>query len=130
MFRTTLLLAILVVASFAGDPSFGQQGGIKRTFLQTVDAPQGHQTIMDIAELAPGAAAGRHTHPGAEVSYVLEGEITLLVDGKPPQVFKAGDTYNIPAGVVHGARNAGGRPVKVLSVWVIEKGKPLVSPAK
>jgi len=130
MFKKTLLLTILILASFASGPSFGQQSGIKRTPLQTVDGPQGHQTIMGIAEIAPGASAGRHTHPGAEVAYVLEGEITLLVDGMPGKVFKAGDSFIVPAGVVHDAHNASGRPVRVLATWVIEKGKPLASPAK
>jgi quercetin dioxygenase-like cupin family protein len=71
---------------------------------------------------------GRHTHFGPELGYVMEGGMTLLVEGKPPLVLNPGDSYQIPAGVVHDART-GDKAAKILAVYVVEKGKPLATPA-
>ena len=104
------------------------QEGIKRTELGTMDFPLGYQTVKGIAEIAKGTGSGRHTHPGIETSYILEGEVTLKIDGQPDQHLKAGDPVQIPAGVGHDGC-AGNSGVKVLTVHVIEKGKPLGSRA-
>ena len=93
-----------------------------------MDFPPGYQTVKGIAEIPKDACSGRHTHPGIETTYILEGELTLKIDGQPDQHFKAGDPGQIPAGVVHDGC-AGNSGVKVLTVHVIEKGKPLGSPA-
>jgi quercetin dioxygenase-like cupin family protein len=76
-----------------------------------------------------GGAAGRHTHPGIETGYMLEGEADLIVDGKPDQRLKPGDSYSIPAGVVHDAKVHGDKAAKVLAVYVVDKTKPLATPA-
>ncbi|MNT61578.1 HTH-type transcriptional regulator PuuR [compost metagenome] len=80
-------------------------------------------------EVAPGAYAGRHTHPGDEISYVMEGEVQLLIDGQSPRTVKAGESFVVPAGVVHDAHNSDSTATRVLGVYVVEKGKPLASPA-
>ena len=82
-----------------------------------------------LAEVPAGGAAGRHTHPGIETGYVLEGELNLLIDGQPEKTLKAGDSYQIPAGVVHDAKAHGDKAMKVLGVYVVDKTKPLASPA-
>jgi quercetin dioxygenase-like cupin family protein len=122
-----ILLGLTVVA-FAG-AAIAQQGGIKRTPLQKVEFPDGYNTVSGIAEIAPGGSAGRHTHPGIETGYLLEGEADLLVEGKPDLHLKAGDSYAIPAGVVHDAKVHGDKALKVLAVYVVDKTKPLASPA-
>ena len=80
-------------------------------------------------EIAPGAAAGRHTHPGEEISYIIEGEGEILVEGQPPLKVKAGDGFVIPNGAKHDARNTGQKPLKLSAVYLVEKGKPLATPA-
>jgi quercetin dioxygenase-like cupin family protein len=108
-----------------------QQAGIKRMILQRADlAAPGREGIMGYAEIAPGAAAGRHYHHGEEMGYVIEGTSVLEVDGKAPVVLKPGDTYSIAAGTVHDAKNTGGTPAKVLAVYIVEKGKPLAVPVQ
>ena len=103
------------------------QQGLIRTPLGTMDFPPGYQTAMVLAELAPNTCAGRHTHPGIETAYFLEGEEVFKLDGEPERHVKPGDAVQIPANVPHeGCAGAGG--VKVLAVYVIEKGKPLASP--
>jgi quercetin dioxygenase-like cupin family protein len=109
--------------------AFAQQPGIKRTPLQKVEFPDGYNTVTAIAEVPAGGAAGRHTHPGIETGYVLEGELNLLVDGQPDKTLKAGDSYQIPAGVVHDAKAHGDKSLKVLGIYVVDKTKPLASPA-
>jgi quercetin dioxygenase-like cupin family protein len=123
--KTILALAFVLVAGSAL-----AQEGIKRTPLQKLDVPgTAYETVMGIAEIAPGASAGRHSHPGIEMGYVLEGQSVLLIDGQPEQHLVAGQSYRIEAGIVHDAKNVGAGPAKVLAVYVVEKGKPLALPA-
>ena len=84
---------------------------------------------MAVAEIPPGMAAGRHTHPGPETSYVVEGSASLEIEGETPRLVKAGDSFAIPAGKIHDAKVVGDKPVKVLATYIVEKGKPLASPA-
>lgn len=124
-----LLLGLSVVAFACAGAALAQQGGIKRTPLQKVEFPDGYATVSGIAEIPPGGAAGRHTHPGIETGYVLEGEADLLIEGQPAKHLKAGDSYQIPAGAAHDAKVAGDKPLKVLAVYVVDKAKPLATPA-
>jgi quercetin dioxygenase-like cupin family protein len=107
-------------------PAVAQQG-IKRTPLGTMDFPAGFQTVMGLAEIAPGTCGGRHTHPGIETSYILEGVGISKIDGRPDRPVKAGDAIQIPANVPHDGC-ATTSTAKILTVHVIEKGKPLGSP--
>ena len=108
-----------------------KQAAFKRTMLQKNDlSAQGREAVQVLAEFAPGAAAGKHTHPGEEMGYVLEGTLVLEVVGKKPVTLKAGDVFFVPAGVVHDGKNAGKGPAKVLATYVIEKGKPVATPVK
>jgi quercetin dioxygenase-like cupin family protein len=105
--------------------------GIKRTQVyKGAVAAADHEAVLMKGELAPGGHVGRHTHPGDEVSYVADGELELKIEGQPPVRLKAGDGFSIPAGKIHEARNLGNAPVHLIGVYVVEKGKPLASPAK
>lgn len=103
---------------------------IKRTLLQRVDVPgsSNMETVTGIAEIMPNVNIGRHTHAGAETGYVIEGTLTLLVDGKPPLALKPGDSYQVPVNAIHDAKS-GESGAKILAVYIVEKGKPLASPA-
>src|SRR5690349_85639 len=81
------------------------------------------------AEFGDGGVAAPHTHPGEEIGYVLEGTLQLEIAGQPPVMVKAGQAFFVPANTVHGGRTVGG-PVKVLATYIVEKGKPVASPAK
>ena len=123
-----LLLGLAVVAVAGASVAIALQTGIKRTPLQKLDFPAGYNTVTAIAEVPAGGAAGRHTHPGAETGYVLEGELELVIDGQPPMKIKAGESYQIPEGAIHDAK-AGDKPFKVLGVYVVKAGEPLAKPA-
>lgn len=117
--------SVMAVSGFAEQM---QQGALKRTTLQSFDFPPGYETVTVIAEIAPGNCSGRHTHPGIETAFVLEGEVIVKFDGKPDAVFKAGQPVMFPFEVVHDDCNFGGRRFKALATYVVEKGKPLASP--
>ena len=75
-------------------------------------------------DFAPGASFPRHTHPGEEIIYVLDGTLEYEVAGRTA-ILKAGDVLFVPKGTVHAARNVGSKPAAELATYVLEKGKPL-----
>ena len=106
-----------------------QTQNIKRTPLQKFDVPgTNYETVIGIAEIVPNVNIGRHTHPGPESGFMLEGDMVLFVEGQPPLVVKTGDSYKVPPGAVHDAKS-GEKGAKVIATYVVEKGKPLASPA-
>jgi len=123
-----LAVAVLIVGSgLALHVALSQQPGIKRTDLQRHDlSVPGREVIQVRVELAPGVSFPKHTHPGEEIIYVLEGSLEYEVEGKPPVTLKAGEVLFIPAGTVHAARNVGSGNAAELATYVVEKGKPLV----
>ena len=131
--RITLTLIGLVTIAVLGmaTPIAGQAPTFKRTELQRADISiPGKEVATAIAELPTGVTSGRHTHPGEEAGYVLEGSILLEVAGKPPMTLKAGQAFVVPAVAVHSALNNGSGGAKVLSTYIIEKGKPVASPVQ
>jgi quercetin dioxygenase-like cupin family protein len=104
--------------------------GIKRTPLQSIDFPEGYKTVTGLAEVMPGHASGMHTHPGIETGYVLDGEVLMIVEGQPDRKLQAGDSFVIPPGAKHDVKSVGTVPAKAISVFVVDKSKPLASPAK
>ena len=77
-------------------------------------------------DFAPGVAFGKHSHPGEEIAYVLEGTLEYQLEGKPPVTLKAGEALFIPAGTIHAAKNVGSGNAAELATYIVEKGKPLV----
>jgi quercetin dioxygenase-like cupin family protein len=122
-----VLLIATAVTSLLVSTALAQQSGIKRTVIRSIDYPAGYTTVTAIVELGPGTCSGRHTHPGIDSGYVLEGDFVLKIDGKPEQTFKAGGSYETSPQVPHDACSVSGN--KLIDTFVIEKGKPLASPA-
>src|SRR5258708_7732500 len=77
------LIIAAAVAPVVIVSAIAQQSAIKRTPLQTVDFPPGFNVVSAIAEIAPGNCAGRHTHPGVESIYVMEGALLLKIESGP-----------------------------------------------
>ena len=121
-----LLFALLAPPAFTEEPP----AGIKRTPLQSIDFPEGYKTVTGLAEVLPGHASGMHTHPGIETGYVLDGEVLMIVEGQPDRTLKAGDSFVIPPGAKHDVQSIGSVPAKAVSVFVVDKSKPLASPAE
>ena len=130
-YRLMALAALLIASGLATLPAQALQPGIKRVDLQRHDlSAPGREAIQVRVEFDPGAAFGKHTHPGEEIIYVLEGTLEYQIEDKPPVMLKAGDVLFIPAGTVHSARNAGSSKGAELATYVVEKGKPLLTLVK
>ena len=126
----TLAWMDLATAQQSAPAATNQTQNIKRTPLQRFDVPgTAYETVIGIAEIAPNVAVGRHTHPGPESGYLIAGGFELLVDGEQPRALKAGDSYVVPPNTLHDAKT-GAAGAKVIATYVVEKGKPLASPAK
>jgi quercetin dioxygenase-like cupin family protein len=103
--------------------------GVKRKVLSQIDGPApGYVTIAVELEIEPGAEVARHTHPGIESTYFISGGGELLVDGQPPKPFTAGEAIQVPPGAIHSVKN-GPAVTKGIGTYIVEKGKPLASPA-
>jgi quercetin dioxygenase-like cupin family protein len=123
--------AVILGTSVAVHVARAQQSGITRTDLQQHDLSiPGREVVQVRVDFSPGVAFGRHTHPGEEIVYVLEGSLEYEVDGKPPVTLKAGDVLFIPAGTIHSAKNVGNGNGAELATYLVEKGKPLVMMGK
>jgi quercetin dioxygenase-like cupin family protein len=116
-------------ASAEDAPPAAATPGIKRKILAQIDGPTpGYVTITAEAEIGPGLTVARHTHPGVEAAYVLEGELNLEIEGQPARAYKAGDGFQVPPATPHGGKN-GDKATRIAVTYIIEKGKPLASPA-
>ncbi len=123
------LAALIVAGVWAPQGAEAQQlGGATRKDLQRHDLSiPGYEMIQALVGFAPDVMAPRHSHPGEEIVYVVEGTIEYQLDGQPPVTLKAGDVLFVPAGVFHAARNVGTGHASELATYIVEKGKPLIT---
>ena len=120
----------LATEASAQTPPPAATPGLKRNLLSKMDGPMpGYVTLNMEVEIDANTKVGRHTHPGIESSYVMEGEIELPIQGQETKVIKAGQGFQVPPNTPH----AGGKPspmkVKLAITYVVEKDKPLATPA-
>ena len=128
MNMTRMMVAVLIAGSgLALHVTHAQQPGIKRTDALRHDlGVPGREVIQVRVDFDPGVAFGKHSHPGAEVAYVLEGTLEYQLEGEPPVTLKAGEALFIPAGTIHAAKNVGTGNAAELATYIVEKGQPLV----
>jgi len=128
--KTIRIIAVAALMATSGLALYAaqvQQPGIKRTDLQRHDPSiPGREVVQVRVDFAPGTAFGKHSHPGEEIAYVLEGTLEYQFEGRPPVTLKVGEAVFIPAGTVHAAKNVGTGNAAELATYVVEKGKPLV----
>ena len=129
--RTVTAAALILANVLAPHVTLAQVQGVTRNDLQRHDLSIfGREAIQTIVSIAPGLTAPRHSHPGEEIIYVLEGVLEYQLDGQAPVTLKAGDVLFIPAGVVHSAKNVGSGNGAELATYIVEKGKPLLTLVK
>jgi quercetin dioxygenase-like cupin family protein len=130
LFTALITLAMALSLNAQPQPSPVQPAPVKRTILQRSDVPGTNLEIIYAAlEIAAGFKAGRHSHPGVAMGQVLDGDFWLHLDGQPEQVLHAGESLTIPDRAIHN-EGATDKAVKLIVVYVVEKGKPLVSAAQ
>jgi quercetin dioxygenase-like cupin family protein len=101
---------------------------LMRTELRRLDHSANLVVVQMMVDIVANAPVARHTHPGMESSLVLEGELMLGIEGQGERQLKRGDGFQVPTGVVHWGR-AGASDCKLFAHFVVEKDKPLASPA-
>jgi len=129
--KTTRIIAVALLFTGALAPHLAQAqwAGITRTDLMRDDlSTPGREVIQALVKFAPGASAPRHSHPGEELVYVVEGEFEYQLDGRPPVIVKAGEVLFIPAGTPHAVRNVGSGAAAELATYLVERGKTLLVP--
>jgi quercetin dioxygenase-like cupin family protein len=129
--KKLLLCTITLAACLGASAVQAQQPAdpIKRTIVQRAEFPGDKMaTLLVMIEIVPNGVVARHTHPGVEVGYVLDGSVEFSIEGQPPKLFRQGDTYMVPVTAPHVAK-AGAGGVKLIGTFVVEKDKPLASPA-
>jgi quercetin dioxygenase-like cupin family protein len=105
-----------------------QAPGLWRSDLQQQDlSVPGREVLQARVDLGPTARLVKHTHPGEEIIYILEGSLEYQVDGQPTRTYNAGDALTVPAGVIHAVRNVGSGNAAEFATYVVEKGKPLIT---
>jgi quercetin dioxygenase-like cupin family protein len=120
---------IATEASAQGAPP-AATGGVTRKILSQTDGPTpGYTTLLVEATIEPGVSVGRHTHPGIESAYVMEGGFELPIQGQATRMIKKGDAVQIPPETPHAGGKPGDAKTVILITYVVEKGKPLASPA-
>ncbi|MCP4618581.1 MAG: cupin domain-containing protein [Bradyrhizobium sp.] len=139
MSKSTSLICIAGVALALTSPVAAQQNlpvttsqtqGIKRTPLQKIEVPgTDYEIVFGMAEFPPNMKIGRHTHPGAVLAYMIDGELILSIDGQGERAYKTGESLQVPGGAIHDERS-GDKPAKVIAVYVVPKGTPLATPIK
>jgi quercetin dioxygenase-like cupin family protein len=132
--KTFLIMAMAVMIMgdgfAAAQIAMAQQPGTKRTDLQRHDlSAHGREVVQVRVDFDPGYVAPRHTHPGEEIIYVLEGTLEHQIDGKSVTV-KPGDVLFVPAGAIHSVKNIGSGNGAELATYVVERGKPLITLVK
>ncbi|MBP0620717.1 cupin domain-containing protein [Cupriavidus consociatus] len=123
--------ALLIAGSSLPVLNARAQTDIQRTDLvhHALSIP-GRDAIQVRVDFDPGALAPKHSHPGEEIAYVLQGTLEYQLDDKPPVTLKAGEALFIPAGSVHSARNVGSGKASELATYIVRKDVPLLVPAK
>jgi quercetin dioxygenase-like cupin family protein len=131
MKRTIVMLALMLSVGFAigiiAERLLFAQVGPKRTVILTTDLEglPGMEANMVVADLAPGVWSGKHYHPGYDLVYVLEGHGELARDGKPTLELKPGVAFYNYRSDMHEVRNLSQtEPMKVLAIYITDKGKP------
>jgi quercetin dioxygenase-like cupin family protein len=125
----TLLPAAVLLLAFAQTSAFAQE--TKRTELKRADlSGTNMEVIVSITEAPPGSSLPRHFHYGEEAAYVLQGAM-VEAPGQPPVMREAGGAVINPREVFHGGyKVVGDKTLKLLTVHIVDKGKPLYATDK
>jgi quercetin dioxygenase-like cupin family protein len=130
LLTATMFAPAVVLALALSNVTAGAQDAVVRKPLQKSEFPTDlFASHLMLITVAPGGVVARHTHPGIEMGYLQEGKATMVIGDQPEIKLKAGDSYLIPAGAPHSAKNTGTTPIKIIGTFVVEKAKPLAAPA-
>ncbi len=67
---------------------------------EQLDGKDATVTMVEVT-IGPGETGAPHRHPGPAFVYVVEGTYELGIDDQPTKIYKAGETFEEPAGCLH-----------------------------
>ncbi|GEC02703.1 hypothetical protein SSP24_03580 [Streptomyces spinoverrucosus] len=121
-------LGVAALSSTAAAADSDPTAGVTRTLLQEHPSPaEGWEAVQTLVQIPRHKESGRHSHPGVEVGYIVRGDVLMEFDDRPPLRLRTGDPFFIPNGVIHNARNVGTVTTMMLSTYVVDETKPLVT---
>jgi quercetin dioxygenase-like cupin family protein len=124
-------MTLIVASAFVSSQTLAQELGIQRTdVLRNNLSVPGREVIQVLVDFAPGVSFPKHSHPGEEIAYVVEGSLEYALEGSQPVTVHAGDALFIPAGTPHAVKNVGNGNASELATYIVEKGKPLLVPSQ
>ena len=100
-----------------------------RTILET-DVKGGvfEQAVAQVYEFPPGAVLPWHIHADAhEIAYIIDGALTLEIEGQGARVLKAGEASHVPPNAIHRGLADDKLGTKLVAVRFKPKDKPLVT---
>jgi quercetin dioxygenase-like cupin family protein len=121
--------ALLGAVALLAAPALGQSTAVHRTTIQEQAFPAPLHTITVRIVTDPKGEVAPHNHPGVEMGYIAGGTAEVTLAGAPAKILKAGDSFAVPPSVVHRVRNVGAGPLTIVSTYVVDPSKPLVTPA-
>jgi quercetin dioxygenase-like cupin family protein len=131
MTRITALFALIVASASGQQTAQAQFAELKRTNLMQQDlSVLGREVVQVRVDFPPGAVAAKHSHPGEELVYVIEGALEYELDDQPPITVKAGEVLFIPYGTPHAVKNVGSGNATELATYIVEKSRPLAVQGK
>jgi quercetin dioxygenase-like cupin family protein len=102
----------------------------QRQELKRADLSSDMEVVTSISEIRKGETVPRHSHHGIETGYVVQGSMVQL-PGQAPTMMQTGSSFMNLRDVPHaGFTVVGDQPLKLLTVHVVDKSKPLYEWAK
>ena len=88
-----------------------------------LDSAEGLEVVTSRVSLPPETQLPRHTHPGEEFAYIIDGSLYLWVEGDGETRYVAGDTAKVSMNTVHTVRT-GDEGVTLVAFRVHKIGEP------
>jgi quercetin dioxygenase-like cupin family protein len=129
--KPALFLITLAVLGIAVLPVSAQETTTRKELRrEDLSGAPGMEVILSITELKPGDEIPAHLHHGIETGYVLEGGM-VEARGRPAYAIETGSPIMNLRDVAHGGfKVVGDKTIKLLTVHIVDKGKPLYDPVK
>jgi quercetin dioxygenase-like cupin family protein len=103
----------------------------KEVLREEMNGMPGEEVLVQYVELKPGTAVPWHIHPDShEISVVVEGTSTLEVEGQGKRQVGVGEGFHMQPNVVHRGGNDTNAPVKIVTVRIKPKDKPIMVPVQ
>jgi len=127
-----IVLCIVIVGFLSANTNAQAPNYTAKRLLQTaLSDDTTKEGSMFLVEFPPGAINDKHSHPGDEFAYVLEGTFEVSIEGRETKRFSTGDVFFTPRDVFHVNRNVGSTPGRLVITFITDKGKPVTKrPAK